>query len=447
MDLMRHRDDMDLVSDLAAAQISRPHKLAKWALILIGTALAIFVVWASMTSLPEVTKGEGKVIPSRQNQIVQHIRGGIVTAILVKEGEIVKAGQVLLRIQNRDGKADYDEKRSEYLSLSARASRLEAQAQGRKKIKFTRTVLRETPKFAAQQRNVFRTRRLQVEAEIGVLRQQLRQREQLLKEQRSMVASLTKRVASLSAEVARARPMVQRGAVSRLEFLRLQRDLSDARGELRTESLKIPRYQAGIRESRQKVQDKRNESRSKVLQELTEVRSKMSELEQRMRQLYFEVSRTEVRSPVRGTIKQLRISTRGGVVKPGEPLVEIVPLEDTLLIEAKIRPSDRAFLKIGQAAVIKITAYDYAIYGGLKGKVVSVSADTIEESNRPDDAFYKVQVRTSRSFLEKGGKRLPIIPGMTAVVNIMTGTEKSVLDYIMKPITKSQSNNRATVEQ
>ena len=432
---------------MAAAQIRAPHKLARWVLILIGTGLGVFLIWASMTDLPEVTKGEGKVIPSRQNQIVQHIRGGIVTEILVKEGDVVKSGQVLLRIQNRDGKADYDEKRSEFLSLSARASLLEAQEQGRKAIKFSRAVLREAPKFAAQQRKVFRTRRLQVNAELGVLRQQLRQREQLLKEQRSLVASLTKRQASLSSEVARAQPMVRRGAVSRLEFLRLQRDLSDARGELRTETLKIPRYQAGIRESRQKLQDKRNESRSKVLQELTEVRSKMSELEERMRQLYFEVSRTDVRSPVRGTIKQLRISTKGGVVKPGEPLVEIVPLEDSLLIEAKIRPSDRAFLKIGQEALIKITAYDYGVYGGLKGKVVSVSADTIEESNRPDEAFYKVQVRTSRSFLEKDGKRLPIIPGMTAVVNIMTGAEKSVLDYIMKPITKSQRANRATVEQ
>jgi adhesin transport system membrane fusion protein len=447
MDPLRYREDVDLMPDLAAAQIRAPHKLAKWVLIMVGFGLAVFVGWASMTDLPEVTKGDGKVIPSKQNQIVQHIRGGIVTDILVKEGDVVKAGQVLLRIQNRDGKADYDEKRSDFLSLSARASRLEAQAQGRKKIRFSRAVLRGAPKFAAQQRKVFRSRRVQVIAELGVLRQQLRQREQLLKEQRSLVASLTKRVASLSAEVGRAQPMVRRGAVSRLEFLRLQRDLSDARGELRTESLKIPRYQAGIRESRQKVQDKRNESRAKVLQELTEVRSKMSELEERMRQLYFEVSRTDVRSPVRGTIKQLRISTKGGVVKPGEPLVEIVPLEDSLLIEAKIRPSDRAFLKIGQNAVIKITAYDYNIYGGLKGKVVSVSADTIEESNRPDEAFYKVQVRTSRSFLEKDGKRLPIIPGMTAVVNIMTGQEKSILDYIMKPITKSQRANRATVEQ
>ena len=447
MDPLRYREDVDLMPDLAAAQIRSPHKFALWALVLIGTGLGAFLVWASMTDLPEVTKGEGKVIPSRQNQIVQHIRGGIVTEILIKEGDIVNAGQVLLRIQNRQGKADYDQKRSEFLSLSARASRLEAQARGRKNIKFSRAVLREAPKFAAQQRKVFRSRRLQVKAELGVLRQQLRQREQLLKEQRSLVASLKKRFASLSAEVSRAQPMVRRGAVSRLEFLRLQRDLSDARGELRTESLKIPRYQSGIRESRQKLQDKRNEGRSKVLQELTEVRSKMSELEERMRQLYFEVSRTDVRSPVRGTIKQLRVSTRGGVVKPGEPLVEIVPLEDSLLIEAKIRPADRAFLKIGQAALVKITAYDYAIYGGLMGKVVSVSADTIEESNRPDNAFYKVQVRTTRSFLKKDGKRLPIIPGMTAVVNIMTGAEKSVLDYIFKPITKTKRTNRASVEQ
>jgi adhesin transport system membrane fusion protein len=444
---MRYRDDMDLMPDLAAAQIGRPHRFARWALIAIGGVFAAFVAWASMTEVAEVTKGEGKVIPSRQNQVVQHIRGGIVTEILVREGDVVKAGQVLLRLQNRDGQADYEEKRSEYLSLSARAARLEAQAQGKASIAFSRAVLREAPRFAEQQRKVFHARQRQVDAEIGVLRQQLRQREQRLREQRSLVATFRARVASLAAEVNRARPMVRRGAVSRLEFLRLQRRLSDARGELRTESLKIPRYQAGIREARRKIADKRNESQARALQELAGVRSRISELEERMRQLFFEVSRTSVRSPVRGTVKRLRVSTRGGVVKPGEPLVEIVPLEDRLLIEARIRPSDRAFLKIGQNAVVKITAYDYSVYGALEGKVVSVSADTIEESRRPDQAFYKVRVLTSRSHLRKDGKRLPIIPGMTAVVNIMTGNRKSVLDYILKPVTKSQQANRATVER
>ena len=444
---MRHRDDMDLMPELAAARIVRPHRLAVWALALIGGALLAFIAWASITDVAEVTRGEGKVIPSRQNRIVRHIRGGIVTAILVKEGDVVKAGQVLLRIQNHDAKADYDEKRAEFLGLAARAARLEAQAKDRKAIAFTRAVLREAPRFAEQQRKVFRSRRLQVEAEMGVLRQQLRQHERLLREQRRLVASLGKRAGSLAAEVDRARPMLRRGGVSRLEFLRLERDLSDARGELRTETLKIPRHQAAVREARRKIADKRNENRVRIQRQLTEVRSKMAALQERMRQLFFEVSRTAVRAPVDGAVKQLRVSTQGGVVKPGAPLVEIVPLEGKLLVEAKVRPSDRAFLRIGQAAVVKITAYDDSVSGGLEGKVVSVSANTVEESRRPDAAFYRVRVLTARSFLLKDGKRLPIIPGMTAVVNILTGNRKSVLDYLLTPITGSQRAGRPSAGQ
>lgn len=439
----RYREDTDLMPELAAAQIRKPHKVATWGMFSIAFGLLIFILWASITDLPEVTKGEGTVIPSRQNQIVQHVSGGIVRAILVKEGDVVKSGQVLLRIQNQNARAEYDEKRVEYLSLAARAARLSAEARGISKITFPAAVKKEIPAFARQQEKVFRARLRQQKAELGVLEQQETQRQQILREQYSLVSSLSKRVASLSREVRRARAGRRDNSVSRLEFLRLQRQLSDAQGDLRTERLKIPRYTSGIQEAKQKIADKKNEIRSKVLKELSEVRSKIAEMEELLRKLYFNIGRTDVRSPVRGTIKQLRVSTRGGVVKAGEPLVEIVPLEDTLLIEAKIRPSDRAFLRIGQKAVVKITAYDYTVYGGLEGKVVSVSADTIEDNNRAGEAFYKVRVRTTRGYLESSGKQLPIIPGMTAVVNILTGKEKSVLDYILKPITKSQQSQAA----
>lgn len=432
----KYRSDVDLMPDVAAARYRGASRFAFYALVGIGVVIGGFLLWASQTHVDELTKGDGKVIASRHNQVVQHLEGGIVDQILVKEGDEVRAGQVLLRITNRAGRAEYLEQRSKYLALVARAYRLETEAADKKQLVFPKAILRDAPAIARREQALFRSRAASLKAEIAVLRQQVRQRIQALAEQRSEVGALVSKVRSLRQETRRMSRLVPH-SVSQLEYLRKQREYNDAAGELRTAQLKIPRAQASIREGKRKITDRENSYKSEVHKELNEVRSKISILTEKIQELWFKVSRTEVRSPVRGTIKHLRVTTKGGVVKGGEPIAEIVPIEDSLLIEARIRPSDRAFLQPGQAALIKITAYQYSKYGGLDGKVVDISADTIDDKARPGEAFYRVRVRTDQSFLLKDGKKFPIISGMTATVNIKSGKQKSILEYIFKPIIKT----------
>ncbi len=432
----KYRADVDLMPEVAAARHRGGSRIAFYMLIGIGVTIAGFVLWASQTQVDEMTKGDAKVIASRHNQVVQHLEGGIVDQILVKEGDEVRAGQVLLRIINRDGRAEYLEQRSKYLALVARAFRLEAEAEGKTKLVFPKIILRDSPAIARRELALFRSRVASLNAEMAVLKQQVRQRIQALAEQRSEVGALVDKVRSLRTETRRMSALVPH-SVSQLEYLRKQREYYDAAGELRTAQLKIPRAQSAIREGKQKITDRENSYNAEIHKELNEVRSKTTILSEKIQELWFKVSRTEVRSPVHGTIKQLRVTTKGGVVKAGEPLAEIVPIEESLLIEARIRPSDRAFLQPGQTALVKITAYQYSKYGGLEGKVVNISADTIDDPARPGEAFYRVRVRTNQSYLEKDGKKHPIIPGMTATVNIKSGKQKSILQYIFKPIIKT----------
>lgn len=436
MSTIKYREDTELMPAVQAARIRGVHPMATTALVMIGLGMLFFLVWAALTSLDEVTRGEGRVIPSLQNQVVQHLDGGIVTDILVKEGEIVKKGQPLLRVENRGGEAKLKEKRIEYWALRARAVRLEAEADGSKTVPFPADLAKVAPRIIVRERAVFDQNRLNLTAEIQALNEKVRQRRAQLKEQRSLVATLTEKAASLKRERDRARRMVRNGSMSRLELVRTQRELSDTLGRVRTETLALGRLEAAIEEAVKGVSEKRGKFIADARLALSDIRKKAASVAEELKEISFRINQTELRSPVRGTVKRLRVSTRGGVVKAGEPLVEIVPLDDTLIIEAKVRPSDIAFIRLNQKALVKISAYDYTVYGGLDGKVIGISPDTIEDKTRKGETFYKITVRTERNFLRGRGRKLSIIPGMTAVVNIKTG-RKTILAYIFKPITKS----------
>ncbi|MGH7005494.1 MAG: HlyD family type I secretion periplasmic adaptor subunit, partial [Alphaproteobacteria bacterium] len=394
----------------------------------------------ALVQLDEVTRAEGKVFPSGQNQIVAHLYGGIVEDILVREGDIVTPGQVLLRIDNRDAQADFGENRARLGALAARAARLESEAAGRDAVQFPAGVEASAPQAAALERQLFRARRESLDSELKGLEEQRHQREEELKQQEAIVSSLEKKAASLKSELA---TMYRAGIrnVGRLEILRLQRETQDAEGELATERLKVPRSQAAILEARQKYEDRKNVFISEARKDLNDAQSEIARLKEKLEKLTFDVGRNEVKAPLRGIVKQLRIATKGGVVKAGEPLVEITPLDDSLFIEARVRPSDIAFLRLGQHATVKITAYNFSTYGGLEGKVIEISPDALEAPEKPGETYFRVKLRTDRSFLEKDGKPLPIGPGMTADVSIKIG-EKSLLAYILKPITKSQRHIR-----
>lgn len=432
---LRHPRDVDMMPAMQAAAIRRPHRLATWTLGVVGAGMLLFIFAAAVIPLDEVTRADGKVIPSGQTQIVAHLYGGIVEDILVREGDEVKAGQVLLRIDNREAQADFGENRARMAALGARAARLEAEALGRNELTFPPEVNAVAPAAVALERQLFRARRESLDSEIKGLEEQMIQREGELKQQEAIVSSTEKKLASLRSELGNAyRAGVAN--VGRLELLRLQRETKDAEGELATERLKIPRIQSSILEARQKMADRRNVFVSEARRDLNDAQSEISRLREKLEKLSFDVDRKEVRAPLRGIVKQLRIATKGGTVKPGEPLVEITPLDDSLVIEGRVRPSDIAFIRVGQQALVKITAYTYSTYGGLEGTVTDISPDAIEMPEKPGETYYRIKVRIGRSFVESEGKKLPIGPGMTAQVSVKIG-EKSLLAYILKPITKS----------
>lgn len=439
---LRHPEDADMMPELYAAAIRRPHRLATWVLGSIGAGLVLFVAAAAVIPLDEVTRADGKVIPSGQNQIVAHLYGGIVQDILVREGDEVKAGQVLLRIDNRDSQADFGENRARMTALAARAARLRAEANGTE-FEIPQEVSAASPQAAALERQLFAARRESLDSELKGLEEQQRQREQELAQQEAIVSSLEKKLASLRHEYGNAL-RVGVNVVGRLELLRLQRETKDADGELATERLKIPRIQAAILEARQKHDDRKNVFVSEARKDLNDTESEIARLKEKLEKLSFDVKTNEVKAPLRGIVKQLRVATKGGVVKPGEPLIEITPLDDSLVIEGRVRPSDIAFIRMGQHALVKITAYNYSTYGGLEGHVFEISPDAIETPEKPGETYFRVKIRTTKSFLENGGKPLPIGPGMTAQASIRIG-EKSLLAYILKPLTKA--SRRVHIEE
>ena len=424
--------DFDANADWAIAE-QTPHgaRIVVW---LSALTIAVLLVWAAWAELDEVTRGEGKVIPSRQIQILQSLDGGIVSEILAREGQVVKTGDLLLKVDPTRMVSSLRENQSQYLSLLAKAARLRALAEGSRFVP-PEEVLKQAPLLVEQERALYESRRAELDATVGVARQQSSQRSQELisvrarREQASQSFTLTARELELT------RPLVKSGAVSDVELLRLERDVARYRGERDSANSDIPRLEAAVAESNRKIQEVELTFRNVARSELSETSAKLSALSEGSTALEDRVKQTEIRSPVNGTVKQLRVNTVGGVVQPGKDLIELVPSDDALLLEARVVPRDIAFLRPGQKALVKFTAYDFAVYGGLEATLEQISADSVIDEK--GNAFFVVKVRTLASTI--GQKNLPIIPGMVAEVDILTG-KKSVLAYLMKPILRAKSN-------
>jgi adhesin transport system membrane fusion protein len=428
-------EDLDYVSDANAAILSNTPRGGRLLLLACALFFVIMLSWASIAEIDEVTKGEGKVIPSSQVQIVQNLEGGILSEIMIREGETVRKNQVMLRIDDTRFSSSLRESRLQFLSLQARSARLLAEANDEDSFVIPADVVKEAPHIGEQERELFASRRSELFSGIGILKQQLAQRKQEVAELQAKEKQLARSLALAQKELDISRPLIEKGAISEIQILRLERQVADLQGELDTMQLAIPRIRYAKEEAEQKINESglrfRNQSRS----EYNTLRAELDQLGESNVALKDRVMRTAVRSPVRGTVKQLLINTVGGVIQPGAELVEIVPLEDTLLIEAKIRPQDIAFLRPGQNATIKFTAYDFAIYGGLTADVEHISADTIADEK--GDSFYQVRLRTDRNYLGAASNPLPIIPGMIAEVDVLTG-KKTILDYLLKPVLRAK---------
>jgi membrane fusion protein, adhesin transport system len=407
--------------------------------LLLGAVAALFIiggVWAAWANLDEVTRGEGRVITASQVQLIQNLEGGIVSEILIREGDTVDKGQVLFRLQEVRFDSALREGQQTNHALQARIARLQAETR-RTALAMPASVTKAAPALAENETRLFEARRRDLQAKRDVLAQQLVQREQELKELQSRRDRLNEQLGLVRKEIGITAPLVKQGVVSEIELLRLEREATRLRTDADGAELAIPRVRSAIEEARRRMEDSETTFLAEASGELAQARAELSKLTETLPALQDRVSRTTVRSPVKGTVKQVLVKTTGGVVQPGSSLAEIVPSEDTLLVEARVRPSDIAFVTPGQKAVVKIATYDYSIYGGIEGTIEHVSADSVQPQQ--GEPYYIAHVRTGRNALERGGKALPVFPGMTATVDILTG-KKTVLDYLLKPINKARES-------
>ena len=433
----RH-EDLDFAVSAAAVLERAPRgaRLLTWGIF---AFFVIFLVWASGANVEEVVKGQGKVIPSAQIQVVQNLEGGIVQELLVREGEVVEKDQVLLRIDDTRFGSSMRENRARLLALKARAARLLAQAEGTSAdFPLPEAVLQKLPEVAEQERQLFREAQKKLDGELQILQQQVQQKETALKELNAKSQQLRGALSLARKELKMSRPLLRHGAISEIELLRMEREANDLRGELKQSDLSTARINSEIEEARQKLVQKTTEFRQESRERYAEVLAEMAPLQESSVALQDRVSRTAVRSPLRGTVKSLSVNTVGGVVQPGMDLVEIVPIEDSLMVEARISPRDIAFLRPDLPAVVKLTAYDFATYGGMDAQLEHISADTFTDE-QTDEPYFLVRVRTQRNSLDDSSRKLPIIPGMTAEVDIVTG-KKTILDYLLKPILRARDN-------
>ncbi|WP_460138524.1 HlyD family type I secretion periplasmic adaptor subunit [Pseudomonas sp. H2_D07] len=394
------------------------------------------LLWAHFAIIDEVTKGDGKAIPSSRIQKIQNLEGGIVAQIYVHEGQIVEAGAPLVRLDDTRFASNVGETEADRVAMELRVERLSAEIENRP-LNITEDARKAVPNQTSNEESLYLSRRQQLADEIGGLQQQLLQRQQEAREFSSKQEQYRNSLNLLRQEIGMSEPLVKQGAISPVEVLRLKRSEVETRGMLDGTTLAIPRAQAAINEVQRKIDETRGKFRSEALAQLNEARTNLSKAQATSKGLEDRVSRTMVTSPVRGIVKQMLVNTVGGVIQPGSDMAEVVPLDDTLLVEAKIRPQDIAFLHPGQEAMIKFTAYDYTIYGGLKGKLETIGADTVMDEEKKN-TFYIIKLRTDRSHLGTDEKPLLIIPGMVASVDIITG-KKSILSYLLKPIIKSRA--------
>ena len=434
--LFRQEEELFFMSEVDAAIHRKGHALA-YLLSLTGVLLVIFfILWAHFTVLDEVTRGMGQVIPSQRVQLIQNLEGGILQEILVQENQIVNKGDILVRIDNAIAASQYRDAFRKAQEHQAAIERLFAETKGSAELTFSEELQQLDPQILTDQQLIFKARQQQLDAELNVLRSQYSQRQQEIAEMQGRKVQLEKSLALARQQRDIAKPLVDQGVYPRTDYLAVERDIASLQGDIDALRLGLPRVRQAANEASRRITQRRAEFHAQALDELNRRRVELKSLQEMMSAGEDRVTRTDVRSPVRGTVKQLKLSTVGGVVRPGESILEIVPLDDTLMIEAKIRPADIAFLHPGQKAMIKITAYDFSIFGGIEGSVEAISADTIEEK---DESFYLVKLRTKANAMVYRGEDLPIIPGMTASVDILTG-KKTVLAYILKPILRMKQN-------
>lgn len=397
----------------------------------------LFFIWASFAQLDEVTRGDGTVIPSSEIQKISSLEGGIVEEFFIKKGDEVKKGDVLVRLNDIASSSDLGSNEARYLGLLATVTRLQAEVEGRIP-QFPEEVMNGAPQSVTEEMNAYRANMDKVNSQTVIMEQQKSQRSQELNELQVRASDIRGQLSLVREEKEMVEPLIARGAAPKMELLQLERQIKEKQTELNGVLSAIPRARSAIGEANARIREVKSTAKAQAQTELSAKLIEMNAIKKGLAGLEDRKTRAEIKSPVNGYIKDLKVYTVGGVVQPGQEFIEIVPKDDQLLVEAKISPKDIAFLYPDQPAVVKITAYDFAIYGGLNGKVVSISPDAV--TNEEGESFYLVQILTEENVLKRRGEVLPIIPGMVAGVDILTG-EKTVMEYLLKPFIKTLQNS------
>ena len=428
--------DFAFANDVRAAAELKTPRTSQMVLFSTLALLVVGLIWAYFAALDEVKRGNGKVVPSRQIQVVQSLEGGIVTTILVREGDAVRENVPLMRIDDTNFASQYGEVRERRGATAARVARLEAQATVAPKLIFADALRQEAQRAVETEQAVFDAQMRKLAQEIDVLEKQATQRQQELAEFQASEKKLTETLQLLAREVALTRKLFDQRVVPEIEMLRLERQASEMRGQLEIVKASMMKAQAATQEAQAKIANARTTFRAQAEDDLAKSRGDLAVLDENIKAAQDKVRRTELRSPVNGIVNRLNVTTVGAVVAPGGNVMEIVPIDDTLLVEGRIKPQDIAFIRPDQDAVVKISAYDSSVYGSLKGKVERISADTIidEKGDRNDrgETYYRVMVRTEKNHLGTTERPLPVIPGMVTTVEVLTG-QKTVLEYLLKP--------------
>lgn len=405
--------------------------------LLLFAILAFLVlagIWAAVTELDDVTRGDGRIVPSRNVQVIQAAESGVLQALHVREGEVVEEGALLMELDRTLLASQFDQEQTRAWGLMARITRLQAEIDGAEVLTFPPELVQATPAVVRSEAALFQARRDELQAEIEVLERQRNQRQQEFEEGLVDAATARETLGIIEEEIAIMAPLVERRVEPETTMLALRRSLAEWQGREVRSAAALQRLEASLDEIDDRIASARARARAAALGELSIATAELAELETRLPALMTRVTRSELRAPVRGIVNQVKLTTIGGVAQAGEPLMEVVPLDDTLLVEAYLRPADIAFLFPGQPVRVKITAFDFSRYGGLDGEIVRIGADAVQRPDR-DEKVFVVQVRTSTNILDADGAALEIIPGMVAEVDILAG-RKTVLEYLTQPIVR-----------
>lgn len=403
-------------------------------LVIMFIFFAVAIIWASFARLDITARGEGQVIPSTKIQSIQNLEGGIIEQFFVKEGDRVEKGQLLVRLTDVDAQSNLGSNEAKYLGLMAAIVRLQAEADGKPMVAFSKEMMEKAPQSVAEELRAFSANKDKVNGQTLVLEQQLSQRRQEVNELTRHASDVRGVIALQQERKNMVMPLIQRGSAPKIESVQIEQEIREKQTELNGITQAIPRANSAIAEAEARIAELKKTAIAQAQMELAAKTAEMSTVKQTLGALEDRKDRTDIKSPVKGIVKDFKINTIGGVVKPGDAILEVVPLGDQLIVEAKIKPQDIARLRPGLPATVKFSAYDWAIYGGLKGEVTDISADTIK--NEKGESFYRVRVRTFENQLKRKGEVLPIIPGMVTTVDILTG-QRTVMQYLLKPVAKT----------